>query len=165
MGPAVIVSDSDFMDLNMINLIMKNTTTSSDNYMLNSYNMAMSSSPSSISPSPILNAEDRCIASPPNIPLYSFIIAGILTGIICIIGLIGNFFSTVVLIKSQLSVSVNLLLLGLTFCDTLVIIYSFLTFVIPPWLGFFSIGFWYLRDAFPLMGPFLLPLGHFGNTY
>lgn len=95
--------------------------------------------------------------------LYDFLLLGLATSIISILGVFGNALSALVLIRSQFRSSVNFLLLGLTFSDTIVILYTFATFALPAVFGYFNFARIYNYEFFPLISPYFFPIASIGK--
>jgi hypothetical protein len=82
-------------------------------------------------------------------------------------GIIGNGLSAVVLSRPQMRSSVTCLLLGLTFCDTLLIFISIFTYsmqFMPPYINTeflrkYSLIYW------PLLAPYLYPISTTGKYH
>jgi len=109
----------------------------------------------------IVRYTSNCIGN--NTTLPSFILLGFATTVICVLGIFGNALSALVLLKSQFKSSVNFMLLGLTLSDSIVILYSLTSFAFPNIFGYFDIGRNYNYYFYPLISPYLFPIGFIGE--
>ncbi|XP_035705474.1 FMRFamide receptor isoform X2 [Folsomia candida] len=89
--------------------------------------------------------------------LFRFIVLGIGISVVAILGIIGNGLSAVVLSRPQMKSSVTCLLLGLTFCDTLLISISIFVYSMPYMSIYikspFLLQYYYLY--YPIVAPWL----------
>ncbi|CAL8143759.1 unnamed protein product [Orchesella dallaii] len=102
----------------------------------------------------------------PTTALFQFIVNGLGISIVAVLGIFGNILSAVVLSRPQMKSSVTCLLLGLTFCDTLLISVSILVFSMP-FLNLYvhSPFLWkYENVYFRLWVPYLYPISITAQT-
>ena len=110
----------------------------------------------------IVRSSSNCIGN--NTTLATFILLGFTTTVICVLGISRNALSALVLLKSQFKSSVNFLLLGLTLSDTIVILYSLSSFALPNIFGYFDIARTYNYYLYPLISPYIFPIGFIGKV-
>lgn len=99
---------------------------------------------------------------PPSVP-FDFIVNGIGIMIVAILGIIGNILSAIVLSRPQMRSSVTCLLIGLTFCDSLLIFISILIFGLPSMSDFTGTLRNYRLVYYPLWVPYLFPISITGK--
>jgi len=79
------------------------------------------------------------------------------------LGIIGNILSAVVLSRPQMRSSVTCLLLGLAFCDSLLIVFSTLIFGLPAMSDFTGALKTYRHVFYPLWVPYFYPISTTGK--
>ncbi|CAG7824937.1 unnamed protein product [Allacma fusca] len=96
--------------------------------------------------------------------LFEFIINGFGITIVAILGIIGNILSAVVLSRPQMRSSVTCLLLGLAFCDSLLVFTSALIFGLFSLSDFMGTLTTYRLVYHPLLVPYLYPISISAQT-
>ena len=96
--------------------------------------------------------------------LITFIIEGVLTLIVCVFGLIGNWLSATILTLPGWKSSITCILLGLTLTDSVILIVVLLGNVLPHLLQSLSMGSQFLTEVYPFMVPYLYFIGSAGKS-
>ena len=97
------------------------------------------------------------------VSLFHFLVMGVGAGLVSVMGIIGNTLSAIVLSRPKMKSSLNCLLLGLTFCDMLLILNTLIIFSIATILEYFGVGqsYGYFNT---LLTPYLYSLGMTGKS-
>jgi hypothetical protein len=94
---------------------------------------------------------------------FLFIVNGLGITVVAILGVIGNILSAVVLSRPQMRSSVTCLLIGLTFCDSLLVFLSILIFGLPAISDFTGTLKTYRHVFYPLWVPYFYPISITGK--
>ncbi|KAH8372429.1 hypothetical protein KR093_011586 [Drosophila rubida] len=93
-----------------------------------------------------------------------FWVCGVILNIVCVLGLLGNVISMIILSRPQMRSSINYLLTGLARCDTMLIISSMLLFGIPSIYPYTGYLFGYYNYVYPFISPAMFPIGMIAQT-
>ena len=96
-------------------------------------------------------------------PETSFMICGCLTLLINTLGILGNCISLCILSTSFAKVSILLYLIGLSVCDTAMLLVDIFCFVLPVIFRYYRIFHYYTNILIPSIAPYAYPFADFGK--
>jgi hypothetical protein len=96
-------------------------------------------------------------------PETSFMICGVLTLVINTFGILGNCVSLCILSKSFAKVSIMLYLIGLSVCDTAMLVVDIFCFVLPVIFRYYQSFNYYTNVLIPSIAPYAYPFADFGK--
>ena len=95
--------------------------------------------------------------------LFVFLVSGIGTTLVCLLGIFGNILSAVVLSRHSMKSSVNIILFALSIFDLLFVTISLIFYGISGVLQYFCVLMTFNNYFVPLTAPWLFPLIYVGK--
>ena len=111
------------------------------------------------------NSTSSSACVPHSEALFIFLVGGVGISTVCIFGIFGNILSALVLSRSSMRSSVNIILLGLSICDLTFVTVSLMFYGASSIFQYFCLLLKYNDIMLPLMVPPLFPLLSVGKTF